>query len=166
MKSILVAVDFSDVSDRVVARAGEIAKALGAKVWLMHAVTDTSYISGMGDVPVAWTVSDAELPRHFPSEMGRLRDMTATMQDLGIDAQHLLVSGAAIERILEAAEEREVDMIVMGSHGHGALYELLVGTVSEGVMRRTDRTVMIVPSVAQKEDARMAAQADWAVAPG
>jgi nucleotide-binding universal stress UspA family protein len=142
MKSILVAVDFSDVSDRVVAKAGDIAKALGAKVWLMHAVTDTSFISGMGDVPVAWTVSDADLPRHFPSEMARLRDMSATLQDLGIDAQHLLVSG------------------------HGALYDLLVGTVSEGVMRRTDRIVMIVPSVAKKEPVAKAETAGWAVAPG
>ncbi len=158
MKSILVAVDFSDVSDRVVLKAGELAAALGAKVWVMHAVTDTSYINGgMGEVPVPWTLPDEDLPRHFPSEMGRLRDYTSMLLDKSVDAESVLVSGPAIERIMHVADLRDADLIVMGSHGHGALYELIVGTVSEGLMRRSQTPVMIVPSVAKKERERVEA---------
>lgn len=150
MKNILVAVDFSDVTDRVVIKAAELAKAIGAKLWVFHAVTDTSFISGAGEVPVPWTVSDEELPKHFPSEYGKLREIVASLQDLGTDAQQLLVSGPAVDRILALAEEKKVEMIVLGSHGHGALYKLLVGTISEGVLRRADCPVLIVPSETKK----------------
>lgn len=148
MQSILVAVDFSDVTDRVIAKAGELARATGAKVWLAHVVTDATPVTGMGDLPMPGTLVDDDLPRHFPSEQARLRDIVASLQDIGVIAEQRLVSGDAVERIVNLAAEYEADMIVMGSHGHGALYELIVGTVSEGVMRHTTRPVLIVPSVA------------------
>lgn len=156
MKNILVAVDFSDVTDRILMRVAELAKATAARVWVMHAVTDTSFISGAGEVPVPWTVTDEDLPKHFPSEHGKLRELVATLQDMGIEAQHLLVSGPAVDRVLDLADEKNADMIVLGSHGHGALYKLLVGTISEGVLRRSHRPVLLVPS--QPKEAR--AQAD------
>lgn len=151
MKNILVAVDFSDVSERVLAKAGELAKATGAKLWVLHAVTDTSFISGAGEVPIPWTVSDEELPKHFPSEDGRLKEMVASAQDRGIEAQALLVSGPAVDRVIALAEEIHADMIVLGSHGHTALYKLIVGTISEGVLRRAHCPVLVVPSEPRKK---------------
>jgi len=151
VKTILVAVDFSDVSTRVIDTARMMAKAFGAKVWLLHAVTDTSFIAGAGDVPIPWVAADDELPKHFPSEHGKLKELAAELQDTGVDTGMMLVSGPAIDRIITAADTLRADLIVLGSHGHGALYELLVGTVSEGVMRKAHRPVMIVPSAGKVE---------------
>ena len=58
----------------------------------------------------------------------------------------LFRSGSAVIEILAMAEQYEIDMIVMGSHGHGAWYELVVGTVSEGVVHRASCPTLIVPS--------------------
>lgn len=151
MKNVLAAVDFSDVTDRVLSTTAVMAKALGAKIWLLHAVTDTSIIGGMGEVPAPFAIDDQDLPRHFPSEDGRLRDAVAELSAMGFEAQGLLVSGPAIEQIIAAAQTREAELIIVGSHGHGALYELLVGTVSEGVIRRAHQPVLIVPSRAGKD---------------
>ncbi len=146
MKNILAAIDFSDVAARVLEKAGELAKATGARVWVVHVVTDTSFISGAGEVPIPFTVTDEDLPRHFPSEQGKLTEAVTQLKEAGIDAEMLLVSGPAVDRLLAVAAQIRADLIVMGTHGHGALYKLLVGTISEGVLRRSGTPTLVVPS--------------------
>ncbi len=53
--------------------------------------------------------------------------------------------------ILEAARICEADYIVMGSHGHNAFYDLLVGTTTHGVMRKAPCPVVIVPTAKNKQ---------------
>jgi len=47
---------------------------------------------------------------------------------------------------LKQADAVNADFIVMGSHGHGAMYNLLVGSVTEGVLKRSTRPLLLVPS--------------------
>lgn len=51
-----------------------------------------------------------------------------------------------MERLLAEQGRLAADAIVLGSHGHGALYDLLVGSVAEGVLRRAPCPVVVVPS--------------------
>jgi len=55
-----------------------------------------------------------------------------------------------VDKILREAREQNAGLIVMGSHGHGALYELLIGSVTQGVMKSAQCPVVIVPSKAHK----------------
>jgi len=48
--------------------------------------------------------------------------------------------------ILEVSRKQKADMIVMGSHGHGALHHLLTGSVTEGVLKAATCPVLVVPS--------------------
>ncbi|MEA3243534.1 MAG: universal stress protein, partial [Pseudomonadota bacterium] len=57
-----------------------------------------------------------------------------------------LVHGATAETILKKASELDVDMIVVGSHGRGAMYQLLVGSVSEGILHNSRCPVLVVPT--------------------
>ncbi|MEW5940915.1 MAG: universal stress protein [Chloroflexota bacterium] len=68
------------------------------------------------------------------------------MRKAGLDATALVVQGATVETILNEASKLEADMIVVGSHGHGALYQLLVGSVCEGVLRKAACPVLVVPT--------------------
>ena len=68
------------------------------------------------------------------------------MRDTGLDATALLVEGAAAELIVEQAAKLDVDMIIVGSHGHGAMRQLLLGSVSEGVLHRSKCPVLVVPT--------------------
>ena len=55
-----------------------------------------------------------------------------------------------MDRILHEATEQDAGLIVMGSHGHGAIYNLLVGSVAEGVLKGVSCPVLIVPSEKKK----------------
>jgi nucleotide-binding universal stress UspA family protein len=146
VKNLLVPVDFSDVTDRVITAAEQVARAFGSKVWLMHCVGEYPAFAAMGEIPAFLPVPNAALPESYPDQYRKLSELTASLSGKGIEAGSLFVGGMAIEEILSVADEHQIDMIVMGSHGHGAWYELLVGTVTEGVLHRAGRPVLIVPS--------------------
>ena len=73
MKNLLVAVDFSDVTDRVVATAEQMARAFGAKIWLTHVVAEASPMASLGEVPFQWPAIDAESPERFPEEQHQMQ---------------------------------------------------------------------------------------------
>ena len=146
MKNLLVAVDFSDVTERVVATAEQMARAFGAKIWLVHVVPEVPPMASLGEVPFTWPAMDAEAPERLPEEQRQMHALLAGLKDKGLNAESLLIRGSAVIEILAMAEQYEIDMIVMGSHGHGAWYELVVGTVSEGVLRHASCPALIVPS--------------------
>jgi nucleotide-binding universal stress UspA family protein len=58
----------------------------------------------------------------------------------------MLVSGLPARKILGEADRLEATLIVMGSHGHGALFNLLMGTVCNGVLRKSRCPVVVVPA--------------------
>jgi nucleotide-binding universal stress UspA family protein len=57
-----------------------------------------------------------------------------------------LLQGSIVETILKQAKKLDVEMIVMGTHGRGAVFKLLVGSVSEGVLRGAKCPVLVVPT--------------------
>lgn len=146
MKNLLVPVDFSDVTDRVVASAEQMARAFGTKVWLMHCVGEYPAFAAMGEIPAFLPTPETALPETYPDQYRKLAELTSSLRGRGVDAESLFVGGMAVEQILEVAEQHQIDLVVMGSHGHGAWYELLVGTVTEGVLHRIGRPVLVVPS--------------------
>jgi nucleotide-binding universal stress UspA family protein len=72
----------------------------------------------------------------------------------GVETDTLQFTGAPVANILKQAEKCQADYIVMGSHGHTAFYDLLVGSTTHGVLLRSTCPVIIVP--AQKTKARKA----------
>ncbi len=58
----------------------------------------------------------------------------------------MLLQGATIATVLTEADRLEANLLVIGSHGHGAVYDLLVGSVSEGLVRRSKRPMLVVPA--------------------
>jgi nucleotide-binding universal stress UspA family protein len=92
----------------------------------------------------------------FEEKRKELQDEADKLQNSGIDAKTLVVQGAAVEVILDEASKLNADLIVVGSHGHGAVYHLLVGSVSEGVLHRSTCPVLIVPTHDRTEQKRTA----------
>lgn len=145
MKRILVGVDYSDVSDRAVASAMQWAADLKAAVHLLHVIPPAPplivYASPGGGIPVP----TATLP-DTRKETARLKAVSRRLRRKGVEVGEEVVEGHVIDEILAAAERVDAEAIVVGSHGHSALYELLVGSVTEGILRRTRRPVWVVPS--------------------
>jgi len=141
--NILAAIDFSDVTDAVVARAAQLAKALGAKVWLIHTATPEPDFVGYEVGPEYIRDSAARHLREEHKVLGQYQDKLLAE---GVEVTAMLVPGEAVEKILQEAVSLEADWIVLGSHGHGALYNLLAGSVCQGVLHKATCPVVIVPS--------------------
>jgi len=140
---LLAAVDFSDSTEKVIENAKNISKSFNAKMWLIHvAEPDPDFV---GYVPGPQTVRDAVASR-FHAEHKSLQQYAEKLRSEGIDCLALLVQGSTVETILHEAEKLSVGMIVVGSHGKGALMRALVGSTSEGVLHSSLLPVLVVPT--------------------
>jgi nucleotide-binding universal stress UspA family protein len=139
---LLVGVDLSTSTDTVLARTAQIAKSLAAQVWLLHvAEPEPSFVGyDVGPQPVRDSLS-----QDFHKELRQVEDLAGRLRLAGLEVTALVVQGATVDTILSEAAKLEADMIVMGSHGHGAVYQLLVGSVCEGVLRKATCPVLVVP---------------------
>ncbi len=158
MKQLLAAVDFSKNTEAVLKQAATLAKALDAKLWILHVTSDETqtmayestqfsgyapeFINMPGDVQLARDLSAEE----FKREHGQLLAMSSSLREGGTDAQAMLLKGDAAKLILEKATDLQAEIIILGSHGHGLLHKALLGSVSEAVIRHARCNVLIVPS--------------------
>jgi nucleotide-binding universal stress UspA family protein len=143
MKTIVVAIDFSSVTDSMLDAAIRLARAFGGKLCLVHVEPPDPSFVGYEAGPQ--TVRDA-VAEEFREEHRKLHALQKRVEEQGVEATSQFIQGPTIEKILEEADRLKADLIVMGSHGHGALYHLLVGSVSEGVLRKAKCPVLVVPS--------------------
>jgi len=151
MKNVLVAVDFSDVTERVVSATAEMARAFSAKVWVFHCVSDYHTYAPLEQVPVVFPDEKLESAEQFADQHRQLASIVSSLQAQGIQAEPLLAVGIASDEIAFVTNKYFIDYIVMGSHGHGALHDLVVGSVAKSVLKQTHRPVLIVPVEVQKD---------------
>jgi nucleotide-binding universal stress UspA family protein len=142
MENILAAVDFSNATADVVQHAAVLTRQFSAKLWLLHvAAPDPDFVG----YEVATQATRDQMAERFHQEHRDLQALAGTVRGLGVEATPLLVQGSTAEKILEEAQRLDADLIVLGSHGRGALFKTLVGSTSEGVLRKSRCPVTIVP---------------------
>ncbi len=139
MKTILALIDFSDVSPKILDQAEEHAKAFGGDIVLVHVVPPEPLVVDFEPPAVP--------PDVFKSRQQELFVMRDTLIDHGVRTTAQLFGGLLMETVLDQIVDLDPDIIIMGSHGHGALYQLIVGSLTEGVIRHANRPVLVIPSV-------------------
>jgi nucleotide-binding universal stress UspA family protein len=162
MKRILVPVDFSPAMEGVLTHAREIARALGAELHLVH-VREIAAIPvfpaatigypgiGMPEMGMAGSLpvgAPDYLPVNLPNEKekSQLETLHRELSRAGLNTIAHERDGTVVEEILKTAREISADLIVMGSHGHGPVYNLLVGSVTEGVLKSGQCPLLLVPA--------------------
>jgi nucleotide-binding universal stress UspA family protein len=143
MKTILVPVDFSDVTPLVAASAETIARKFGSRLVLLHVSEPEPDFIGFEPGPMAVRTVVA---RDFRREHQRLDELKASIATEGLEVLALHIQGPLVDKIIDEAAKHHADLIVMGSHGHGALFEFLVGSVTSGVLRAARCPVLVVPA--------------------
>lgn len=141
MKCLLACIDFSDETMAVVETAFELGAAVGAKVVLLHVGAPEPDFVGYDPGPQSVRDQVASTLRQEHRDIEAL----AAKAPPGVTVQPLMVQGSSADAILEQADRLDADMIVLASHGHGALYDLLVGSVAKGVLAGAKIPVMVVP---------------------
>jgi nucleotide-binding universal stress UspA family protein len=147
MKQILVATDGSESAEQAVSQAIELASSTGAKLvvaYVRHA-----------PLPV---LGEPVYQRSLSIELRLAQETTALAATracgVGVGAEIEVVEGNPAECILELARARDVDLIVVGSRGHGPLAGTLLGSVSREVLRHADRPVLVAtPRAARRRAA-------------
>ena len=143
MKQMIAALDLSPISDEVVRRAASIAQAFSARLVLLHVAAPDPDFVGFDVGPQS--VRDARA-HELRDEHRAFQQLAKQLRETGVNAEAGLVQGATVETILEQADRQKAELVVLGSHGHGAVYRALLGSVSEGVLHRSKIPVMIVPA--------------------
>lgn len=141
--NVLVSIDFSEVSEEQLAIVGRMARGMKRSIYLVHVAEPEPDFIGFEPGP---DVVRDQLAEEFRDEHRKIQAMADRLRDDGIDATALLLQGSIVETVLEKADELDARMIVVGSHGHGAAYDLLVGSVSRGIIRGATVPVLVVPA--------------------
>lgn len=147
MKSIVVAIDFSDAEGGVLQAASEMAMALGAELHLVHVVDSTPLYTmyGMHPEEIPSIVEYREVAqRQAEEKLGKLKGKLAN-EAVAIGCQVKVLDGVPMDELLEYASELKATMVVAGTHGHSAIGSVLLGSVASGLVRKAKLPVLIIP---------------------
>lgn len=146
MKRILCPTDFSECALVALEHAGELARSFGATVDVLYVYHNPPFIAPEITVGYASTAMGQTLAELMKSEAeAGMRDFVARAAEKGITlGEQRLVYGDAASTIVDIAKNEPYDLIVMGTHGRTGLSHVLLGSVTERVLRRSERPVMTV----------------------
>jgi nucleotide-binding universal stress UspA family protein len=137
---ILVPTDFSTGSRAALDLACDLGTRLGVPLLLMHAYALPAYPLPEGVVlatpeQAAQIVGKSSQALHLELELAKGR---------GVTAESTLVEGDAFDTIMHVAKERDIDLIVMGTHGRRGVAHALLGSITEKLVRRAPCPVLTV----------------------
>jgi nucleotide-binding universal stress UspA family protein len=139
LRSILLARDFSSVSDQAARRAVDLAERTGATLHVLYAQVLHDDPFGADDAPAPAADVDA------------IRKRLTEVDDKPLQSRKEIEVVEAVERDVSAgpairhyADEHDIDLVVMGTHGRRGVRRMLLGSVAEDVVRRADQPVLTV----------------------
>lgn len=142
LKRILVPTDFSKPSQNALTYAAAFAEKFGAELHLLHVVQDLAlFIPDMVTVtpPIGPTVEQLTAGVRVAFERlvkeNKLEKFKTT---------HFVREGTPFYEIIQYAKEKDIDLIIMGTHGHSGLAHVLMGSVAEKVVRKAPCPVLTV----------------------
>jgi len=152
IRRILCPIDFSDASTHAVEQAVALARWYGARITALHVHLTVTRAPGIS-TPDGLMV---EMPA--PADLEALRARVATAgrpaTDVGIGLDVVIIAGEPVRAILDQAAQLPADVIVMGTHGTSGFQHLLLGSVTEKVLRKAACPVLTVPPRAQTTSAQ------------
>ncbi len=149
MKTIVVALDFSNATPGVLKEATMLARAFGAELHLIHVMEPEPSYTAYGFTPNEFPALHAyqqEAKRRATDKLQQL--LKETEVELPAVTAHV-AEGSALRCIADYVKESHADLLILGSHGHGAIASLLLGSVAEGMVRKAMVPTLVVPAPAE-----------------
>jgi nucleotide-binding universal stress UspA family protein len=156
MKRILVAIDFSEVTDEVVTNAVTLQKALQGHLRVVHVDDSAPYFFYMpkDESPTACEPIE-ENPPPKGSNLEAIRNRMAKER---VEADYRLIEGPAADNILAEANAFCADIIVIGAHRHGQFYHCLFGDTTTSLINHAPCPILVVPSKEKKSEGMLKAE--------
>ncbi|WP_423793177.1 universal stress protein [Methanocaldococcus indicus] len=148
-KKILYPTDFSETAELVIPHLEAFRELGGEEVVLLHVVEEKKKKSLLSMLLGFILKSKEELEKDIENKLineakEKLDDIKSKLEELGYNVKGIIVVGSPHSKIVEIAENEDVDIIIMGSHGETNLKEILMGSVTEHVIKNTSKPVLII----------------------
>lgn len=137
---VVIATDGSDSAERAVPVGARVARTLGTTAVLVYVRPSIG--------PLGAPFYQEKLTEQMEYARAAIGRAQALAEQEGCDAEAEILEGSPPERVVELARARNAPLIVVGSRGLGAVAGALLGSVSGGILHRSDRPVLVVPSAA------------------
>jgi nucleotide-binding universal stress UspA family protein len=138
LQEILVPVDFSTASDSALNYAQALAETFHARLHVLHVLEDWVLYGGLDPAPPEVRV---ELERSSRENMAKMLSAEAVR---ALRAEMVLKVGSPFVEIVRYAKDQSIDLVVLGTHGHGPIAHMLMGSVAERVVRKAPCPVLTV----------------------
>jgi nucleotide-binding universal stress UspA family protein len=142
MKNLLVAVDLERETPELLRRAAWLAEKLGSTLWVVHVTAAEPDYVGYGVGPQYIRDLRAE---DLLDEHRYLRDYCEELRARGIEAQGLLIQGPTVDMILREAQKLEVDLVIIGAHDHGFLYNAFSENTALELVKKARIPILTIP---------------------
>ena len=156
MKKVLIALDYDPTAKKVAEVGFEFAKTMGAEVILIHVISDPVYYSSTDYSPIMgftgyMNTDPLQLNTIEVLKTASLNFLDKTRKHLGDSAiQTVVEEGDFAESIIRTAKKLHADMIVLGSHSQKWLENIVMGSVTEEVLRQSTIPLFIIPTKNRK----------------
>jgi len=142
MVNIVLPVDFGDKTEQLLEGAVKFAKQINGRIYLIHvAPSDIGF--AIGDMGFQYFPEVEE--NEIREELVQLNKIQQRILAHDVDCEHILKQGIAKDIILEHAEDKKADFIVMGSHGRSGIYDVFVGSLTKGITKDSKVPVLVLP---------------------
>jgi len=148
-RRILVPIDFSKTSLRALEVGVPLARDHGAKLFLLSVIEPDPYATGMEGVILA--IPDTRLAEEAKANLSRIAERFISPS---VKVTTLVKRGRAFDVITRLAKERDIDLIVLTTHGHTGMERVLLGSTAERVVRHAHCPVYVVRSFGQNQRKR------------
>ncbi len=149
---ILVALDGSELAEKALPVAGNLAESSGGTIHLIQAVSRQPEFEAAhgGEASPQLAELSQDLARRLietrqTSGQEYLDRVAAELSNAGLKVETAIQEGAADEQIISYSREHGIDLIVISTHGYGGVKRLLLGSVTDRVIRSCEVPVLVVP---------------------
>ena len=142
-EKILYPTDFSDASSKALAYLKQLKEAGTKKITVLHVINESEITHLFRHAEPLITPQGVikEIEQNASKEIG---DVAAELRDIGFEVKTRIETGMPFKEILRVEEEEDVSALVVGSHGKSNIKEMLLGSVSEKVIRKSSKPVLVV----------------------
>jgi nucleotide-binding universal stress UspA family protein len=150
IRSILLPTDFSDCGNYALSYAASLARTFGASIICVHVIEPMVPTVGYSGMTEPLPIADITDQLEYSAER-ELPKLAQREECAGLEVEEMIVHGEAASEIVRVAKERNVDLIVVSSHGRTGLGRILFGSTAEAVVRHASCPVLVVkPSQANE----------------
>ena len=145
MKTIITALDFSDASTAVLEAAINMETKQQATLHIMHVLEPSPSYTAYGMTPEEFPAIQVFQQESQKRAEAKLNDAVSQATKVLVDVRAELALGSPLTAIIDYAKKISADLIVIGTHGHGAVAALLIGSVAEGLVRKAICPTLVIP---------------------